>query len=516
MAIGRRRILGIMLSGRWVTAAEVRGGTADQPALESVARIEITDPLTWDEPAKIGAALAERMRAAGMKARHAVIGLPAAWVLTRSVTVPPAEGEALRKLVANKAERAFAAGAKELAIDYIPPHSARGGGKLSQAQVLLVAAQQQRVEATVAMAQAAGLTVDAVTATSAVVAMVSAEPADLQRSLTLMVGDDASELVIHSGRVLEAIRPLRKVPASAANVGVALGNQLRQAQVISRGRPDETPGVGLGGVSNGDQPETPVAGEGELWLWDALGLDHEARRHITAEAGAADLREGQLDQWVYANGAMAALAEEHAAARYAGAVALARAGLETELRPVDWLHTRLAEPKQQTLSERGRTVIIAAVAAAVLVVGGVLHYQSLAAEVAQLEAEAADLRTPAAEAREVVSRVQQAEAWFGERTSILACLEALTAAFGEDPAVWATEVSLRENLNGTVAGAAVDHRRVLEVRDAMQASSAFTNVTVMYLREADRSSGGEIGWAIAFTYLGPADSMAAAGQEGAP
>lgn len=495
MALKRRNMLGIMLNGRSVTVAEVRLGAAEHPSLQAVTRLDLDD-LTWKEPAKIGVALAEQLRAAGIKASHAVVGLPAAWVLTRSVAVPPAQGETLRKLVANKAERAFAAGGRDMAIDFVATAAADA---MTEPTALLVATQQQRVDDAIAMAEAAGLSVDGVTATTAVLAATHAEQAG--RSLTLTVSEEAAELAIHDGRTLESIRPLRKVAADSA-AGTALANQLRQVRMLEAGA--DTPSASAA------QPATDEApAEHDLWLWDAIGLDDEARRLITTEAGALTLRDGQLDQWVHANGALTSHDDRFAPSRFAGAVALALTGLERQRRPVDWLHSRLAAPRRQRVSQAGRIAIGAGslVLALALAVG--LHYREAAAEVAGLETQLETMAEDVTEARAMVDRVTQAEGWFVDRPSFLACLEALTEAFGDDAGLWATEVSVQGGMEGTVSGVATESRRVLDLRDRMQAAS-FANVALVYLRDADRGDTGNVGWAITFRYVADPASPAEA------
>lgn len=489
MTLRRRHMLGLTITDRSITAAELRETGGERPDLVSVTRLDFDAELTWREPAAIGAALAQKLSEAGVRTRQAAAGLPAAWLLTRSVEVPPAEGEMLRKIVATKAEAAFASGGRDLAVDYVAPPPATADEAVAGRAALLVAAHQQRVDAVVTMAGAAGLRLDLVAATAAVLAQVGEPAADpAGRSLTLLVGQGTMELAMQRGRTLESIRHLRTPAATDGEETVdAIAGQLQQFRALS------------------DDADS----ESELRLWDGVGLAESARDLIAEHAGASQWREGSIDQFAHANGTVTAVAEPAAAGRYAGAVAVARLALEPAWPRVDWLHPRLAEPPKRRLNAPARAgVIVASVLILIaLAVGG--HYRSAAAEVAALESQLEGMQEEVDTARAVVERVDRADQWFGERTTVLACLQALTVAFGDDGDVWATEVALQENRSGTVAGGAVGGEQVLAVRDRMQASPHFASVALIYMREAERNRGGELGWAIAFEFTASADPESA-------
>ncbi|MEX2673651.1 MAG: hypothetical protein WD294_16245 [Phycisphaeraceae bacterium] len=479
-------MLGLMLSDRAVTVAELRLGS-DRPSLQSVTRLAFDDRLSWNDPAAIGAALAQHLAEADVKTRHATLGLPAAWLLTRSLMVPPAKGEVLRQIVATKAERAFAGGGKELAIDYVAAEAGRRGAMAEQS-VLLIAAQRERVTAARTMAESAGLRVDAVTATAAVLAMMHRDqPRETsRRALTLMLSEDAHELAVHTGSTLETIRPLRKVPATTqGDPGTLIADQIRQLRVLAGSPADDV---------NDD------AGPNSLLLWDGIGLSASGRDAIAHEAGASDIDDGNIDHWVHANGSLAALSEQTAVGRYAGAIALAAVGLERPDAVIDWLHPRLAAPKRQRIGKQSQIAIAFASIVLILALAVGLHYRATANEVAFLETQLSAMSDDLATARVVVDRVALAEGWFADRPSALRCLQGVTEAFGDEPGVWATEVALQENMSGSVVGAADDGQRVLEVRDRMQASPLFGNVALIYMREAGRAGSGELGWAIAFEF----------------
>src|SRR5690606_14226707 len=155
MRISSRTALALALEPGRMVLAQVRLGA--RPVVTRVAQLTLEQGLDQAEPAALGAQLQQLLRQRRITAKRVVIGLPALWVMHRQVHVPPAPSAALAGVLRLQAERVLAADPRELAMDFIPPAAAAAD---APQPVLLIGAAKRRVERAVAVARAAGLTVD--------------------------------------------------------------------------------------------------------------------------------------------------------------------------------------------------------------------------------------------------------------------------------------------------------------------------------------------------------------------
>ncbi len=188
-------------------------------------------------------------------------------------------------------------------------------------------------------------------------------------------------------------------------------------------------------------------------------------------------------------------------AKYGAAAALALVAADTSMLPVDFLHSRLAPPKQNRF---GSTAIWGTFAAIVLVaVGGWMLWDmhQRQAEVDKVEKwldeQSASIKT--AEAR--VARTELARGWFDTRTPVLDCMKNITQSFPTDGSVIATSFSLRENGKGLLAGRSPDQKSGLAIRDRLMGDKRFVDVTLIDMRDAGGNSR-DVVFTIAFTYVG--------------
>jgi hypothetical protein len=168
---------------------------------------------------------------------------------------------------------------------------------------------------------------------------------------------------------------------------------------------------------------------------------------------------------------------------------------------VDFLHPRVGVRK--AAGHKRMIVWAAFIAAACLIaVGAVLldwqrDKRDIAVYTAQLEQMAPDIAT----AREIVDRVSYAGSWVSREPRFLDCLRELTAAFPEEPRVWATSLALNENGTGSLVGKATSETSFYQVLDNIKENKAFSEVKMIHIRDAGRDSR-EKEFAINFKFQG--------------
>jgi len=106
------------------------------------------------------------------------------------------------------------------------------------------------------------------------------------------------------------------------------------------------------------------------------------------------------------------------------------------------------------------------------------------------------------DAENLIQKVETANGWYDARPQHLECMLQLSKLFPEDGRVWATELTLPDNLNGVLSGKATDGRTVNEVIDRLRKSPLFTNVTlhggIRYPRE--NSKDKSLSFSVSFRF----------------
>jgi hypothetical protein len=473
--LGKQRLLGLAVTRRAATVVEVEAAKGQARVVRVGEFVFATDEAAR-LPAVAGKALREFLQKGGFAAARCVIGLEAGRLSAREKSLPPGSAGALTEILTLAVEREFAADRKELVFDYVaPPPGA------APASVLLVAAPKREVAQLTALAQAAGLSVAAVTSSTLALASAGDGPGSAAKVM-LHVFRGGTELAVSSGgqvqmmRRISAMLPEDCADASAAPEGWLgdLANELRRVVYALAAGPQAPQLV----VWN----ETPLPDS----TWDALA--ERLGLPVTLGRWTGELQPPDSDA--------AALAGQYAAA---AAMALTRA--QGGRLPVDFLHSRLAPPRKVTL---GRKVAWGAgVAAALLIALGVLlagliqDEQEIAALQGQLDENAESI----AEAQEVVDRETFARAWYDRKPRMLGCLRELTMAFPEDGGIWVSSLNMQDDRRGVISGKASGERQVLDVLDRLKTNPKFVDVKPLYLREAGRGTR-EVAFAMSFQYLG--------------
>jgi len=473
----RGRMLGLAVAKRSVTAVEVTAGRRGA-TVRRAAEFTFPEGAGLDDPPRLGKALKAFLAEKRFSAARCVVGLDAARLAGREKTLPPGSEASAPQILSVAVEREFASDRKDLLVDYTTGSAANG-----QTPVLLVAAPRGHVDRLAAVAQAAGLTVDAVTSSTMALAE-SANGLMLTDRLVLHVFGAGVEVADRSPDGLLAVWRLSvPTPPDAAQGAQAvadwldhLADDLRRTLVVRRGA------EGLAHLR-------------ELLVWNEVDLGAEAWNGLADTLGVPV----RLCTSEEARGPSDAPAPT-AGGQYSAAAAMALAALKGHRLPVDFLHSRLAPRKGLAV---GRKVAWAAgVAAAVLLAGTLLAVDLVQTEgdVANLQAHLERSADAVAEAETLVQRTAFARSWYDRRPPLLDCLRAVTLAFPAEGGIYATNLRLDDALQGVVSGKAARESMVLGVLDGLKASPSFTDVKPLYLREAGRGQR-EVAFALSFRYV---------------
>ncbi len=401
------KVLGLAVGEKSLLAAEVVAG--DRPDVRRLAEFVYPEGLSPANPQALGKALGDFLRDNKFTARNAVVGLPARWLVVKSKEVPPADPATLASMLRLQAEGEFSAELKDLVYDYAADASAG-----NPRNVLLVATSKKYIDGAVAMCEAARLSAEIITSSAIALGAVTGRSIESKNPLVLLVSPAGAELTAQSGTASSAIRHMRGPGPDRPFVG-----ELRRA--IS----------GLPGAVNGNPRE--------LVLWDAAGGSSFDSQTLGESLGVK-VRTGDLPIF----GVDTSDATKNGDGRkYAAAVSLALLGVVEETRPIDFLHSRLAPPKEPRLPRWVIYSAVATVALAALIYWAVTDLQK--------EQQALDVLTAVNTKRadvvkadkEFEDKVNIAKAWHLGTWRYKACLWDLTNAAPLDGTYW-TDVKLSD------------------------------------------------------------------------
>ena len=485
------KVIGLSLGEQSLLAAEVVAVADGRPAVRQLAEFRYPDGVTPAQPAALGAALAEFLREQKFTARHAVVGLPARWLIVKPKQVPPADPATLADLLRLQAEGEFSSELKDLVYDYAA--DATAGHPTS---VLLIATPQRYVDGATAMCEAARLTATAVTPSAVALGAATAGGADGTDGATpivMAVGPGGAELTSQAGAAPSAIRYLRGPAAAGGDNRPFLGELRRTVSSL------------------------PVlAGDRQMVLWgspadaaavgDGLGMPVRA-----ADLSALGVTTGDGS----ANGD---------GRRYAAAVALALSAVGGNRRAVDFLHPRLAAPKPRRVPLWAIWTAVGVAAAVALCVLAYQHLQASQATLDHLNQQLARTDDAYKSATDFVDKVTLAKRWHGGDPRYLACLNDLSLALPDDRQTYVTSLSLHEPPRPTGTGATAkaararanndptligrleaktgDQDRVQEVVDRLKARPSLVLVKL----QNTQTGGGrdpQVSFTITFDYVPP-------------
>jgi Tfp pilus assembly protein PilN len=399
----RKKVLGLAVGERSLLAAEVVGA-GEQPQVTAVGELMYPEGVSVTSTEELAKLLSAFLREHGFTARQAVIGLPAKWLVVRPKEVPPADAQTVTEMLRLSAESEFPTDIKDLVYDF-----AGSVGDAQAKSVLMMATPRKYVDAAVALCDAARL--QPVAVTSSAVALGEATGRTMAKDpLVLAVSPAGAEMTVQTGAASSAIRHLRGPDPQPPFV-----SELRRAMLT---------------VANGH------AGR-ELILWDGAGID---AAHLGENLGIT-VRAGDLP----ALGVQAPATSTNGTGRkYAAAVALGLAGVGLGDESVDFLHPRLAAPKEQRIPRWAITGGLAVLVLLAICAYAYVDLQAQRTKLADLQAKYDSQKTQLSTAEAFVSKVSFAQAWHGGNPRYLACLQDLTTAVPEDLQTYMTSVVIHD------------------------------------------------------------------------
>jgi len=470
--IGTRHILGLAIDDCGVVATELcmRSGRAE---IRASGEFSWEKEFTPENAKELGEQLRRYLRAGGFSSNRVAIGLAAKWILAKEVETPPAAPEALAGMLSIQAERTFSLNTAEMIFDYCGKTSPAGKG-----QVLLLAVPRRIVKQVRTIAETAGLRTQSVTV-SALACGGASCGADPEHRYGLYARPTYCEFWQQSDGSPRFIKHVPLGPDGSPTGYADLLSSTIQRQVL---------------LSSGQDQSSPY----EITAYNACGraddilgdVNERLKPHVRVHDGCAGLLSNGLE-----------CADHSQAAGSVAAVAVALADARGGGPAVDFLHPRIGARRRAGHKRLISWAIFVGVAclvgAGVILWGWQRDKKDIAVYAQQLERMAPDITA----AKEIVDRVSYAGSWASREPRFLDCLRELTAAFPEEPRVWATSLALNENGTGSLVGKATSEASFYEVLDKIKENKVFSDVKMIHIRDAGRDSR-EKEFAINFKFQG--------------
>lgn len=451
------KILGIAMQAQSLSIAELAVNGGDRRKLLHVSEFRFPDGLGLGKPVELGRALAQHLRRHNISAKDVTIGLPAKWLVTRRKDLPPSSPEAAAASLRLQAEAEIAS--DSLAMDYA------GASNPSRAcSVLLVATSSDHLEPCQAMIKAAGLRLHSATATG--VALAETAASDTGRSIFVNLAGPGAELIAKGG-----------------------GNPILLSHVT---------------LTEGEDREAALASEIRRAIAGLPGQENTELLLCAADDAAAPALADRLQARLSMPARVATIkhllhAEDVATGAFMPAIALALSSLDSSRPHIDFLHSRLIVPR--TRMSR-RPYVWAAGIAATLFLAGVIASVDLKSRqnaLAMKQQKVSSTADGVAAAQAAAERLAFARNWSKAEPRFLTCLAELTRLFPDEGTIWATNMSLRENMAGQISGKATGSQEILSLLDRMKDDRRFASPKLLDLRES-AAAGREVAFIIAFQF----------------
>jgi hypothetical protein len=233
-------------------------------------------------------------------------------------------------------------------------------------------------------------------------------------------------------------------------------------------------------------------------LWDSVGLSPDQLGELAERTGMT-VRTGDARKEL---GVESVNGRNDSAESFAPALALALAGADRTLLPVDFKRSRLAPQKAPRI---GRRTVWGAVIGAVVVLGVAALYldvRSRETELARLTNDLAAHANDFKAAENMVGRVTYSRGFFETRPPYLECIRELSLAFPtrENEQIWATSFSMRENRRGQLQGKANSNETFSLLLQRLKKNPKFSDVKYLDLRDVGGRTK-EVTFTISFNFI---------------
>ena len=439
MTTNRSTLLGVALTPTSADLVEVRRDSKGAKVLRR-SKLTFMPDAGLDQPAKLGAALAEHLAANGYTTRHAVIGLCPRWVLTRLKQVPPADRDAIRGIVNLQIERDFSGSTSDMAFDYLLGETPAGS---TDVPLVLAGVRKTVLDQAQQAAQSAGLRIESITPT--------AFAAATKHSGTVIQIEDgvAGVLQVRDGMI-------KALASCQADTG-ALHNPAARGRLLadlSRCVMQLPGGAADGGVRM-ITPTSIADADVQQLLADA------EERFGSVQAVQADA---------------ASLLAEHAT--------------DPGVSLIQFNDSKLAPPKRRAVSPRTKWALRAATLAILIGGTGLYLWNDATSRRDALQAELDAISQTAEELGTIQSDTVLAAGWYDKRPSALDCLLELTRTFPKEGEIRVETLTLRGEMIGQIDCAASDRETMDTYFTQMQQSDSLFKIN----RGPVRPSGGNSTW----------------------
>ncbi len=359
--------------------------------------------------------------------------------VTRRKEVPPAEAVVAASMLRLQAETEFSSEPDGLMMDF--------AGETSPAattSVLLVAATRASVDQCVTMAKVAGIKLHGVTVSAAALGRATSRVPGGD-GVVVSLAPGGAELVVQHGDAPTQLRHLNVGDATAAeSMGLLVGEIRRTVAALPRNGSPLTLAVW-----NSTETEDVATSPGNI-------LEQRLNMPVTTP----DLRS------IVTTG-------ETGMNRYAPAVAIALAALDADRLPIDFLHSRLAPPRER--SNKRQLVWGIIIAALLLLTVGyfVLDYNNATAKLAGDKARLDAMKDELDIAKAARNRLDIARKSAPGVPIDVACMRDLTNLFPNENSIWVTGLYLHPNHTGELLGKAGSSQQVLHLLDLMNETKMF-------------------------------------------
>ncbi len=458
MIFASSNLLGIAVTDRAIVCVELSGRGA-KASTRKAATFVLAPDMTLDKPDAVGTALGEFLKKQGFTADKAVVGVPAKWVIAVEKDIPPSSSDQARAMLRLQAERLPLADNGELVFDFAGEQNPGKAGK-----VLLVAMLRKQYTRIEQFITAAGLRLEAVTPTVLALSAAAASRAGGKKSAPLlMLNRTAAEVVWQRGNAPQMMRHVSvTIPNGHGPAIGPLGTELRRAVAMS--------GNGSDGVN-------------EMTLLDGIGLAQPEIDELSERVGVkVRISDGMSMLGVQSPPRPSST---ESPGHYAPALALALAGTDRAMMPLNFADSRLAPPPERRFGNK--TIIAAILGVALLVYISILMIDNsrVERELNQVKADRAELKQKVTDATTLRNRVEYANGFFGERrTPMLDCLLEITQIYQVEDPFWAVNFQMNEDrdakdmgmITGRVEGRTTNFDSTIQLADRMRKNPNFSSV----------------------------------------
>lgn len=477
MKMSAGTMLGLLVSDTVIVCAEVaaRGG---KPVVRKLALLSLEAEYSLTKPAALGAKLKDFLDEQNITSNKVVVGVPARWTISSEKELPPAGLDQVHSVLRLQGERMASADSGEMAFDYAGQvQSGRGG------QALLVAMRKSQLTNIEAALNAAKLSIAAVMPWSLALAAIDRSGGPL-----ITITPAGAEVVL---RGQTSPRTLRHVSLPMNGSGLPsltpLSSDVRRSMVMSSG-----------------------AATGEATLFDAVGFSAAQLKEFSDRAGLNVGAADPLTRLGVSSESMPPAGET--LGRFAPAIALALAGLQPKLLPLNFADSKLAPPAESRFGRR--TIIGAAVALLIVatIVGLWINNILLDNQLEAIRAERKQIDAAVVTAQAIKDReaISTGYLTLKNRTPMLECLRQVTQNFRIEDPIWIDTITLKEDetakpplvrLTGRMEGRTTDPRLATELIDRIKSDKThFEDARVRDLAGASGKQKDQSSFSANFTY----------------